>query len=112
MRAASGDALRWLDLGRFQTSTIMSDQVLVPEDDSVTVVLDNDFADLVDGLPTRIHLEALDVDLQLGHAHAPRPLQFLGTAHPAKPRYLKLIERWVRDGMRATPRSSVPPLRE
>jgi hypothetical protein len=42
----------------------MTDQVLIPEGDSSTVVLGDDWADLSDGVPVHMHLAAPSTDLE------------------------------------------------
>jgi hypothetical protein len=65
-RAASeARALRWLDTEAFETHTVMADQVLVADEGSVTTVLGDDWADLADGIPTQMHLAALQTFLQI-----------------------------------------------
>ena len=72
LHAAESDrALRSLELQNLESHTIMVDQVIVPESDSVTVVLGDDAAEIADGLPRRIHLAALDRDLQVRDGQLP-----------------------------------------
>jgi hypothetical protein len=61
--AATSDALRWLDIKAYQSHSVMVDQVLIAEDDSTTVVLGDDWADLSDGVPARMHLAGPATDL-------------------------------------------------
>jgi hypothetical protein len=63
LRSARAErASRLVDVEHYASATIMSDQLLV-SDTEQTVVLGDDYADVQDGLPSRVHLAALDRDL-------------------------------------------------
>lgn len=63
LRSAQAEpAARLVDVAHYASATIMSDQLLV-SDSEQTVVLGDDYADVQDGLPSRVHVAALDRDL-------------------------------------------------
>ena len=68
LRSAQADrASRLVDVDHLTSATIMSDQLLV-SDTETTVVLGDDYADVEDNLPVRLHLAGLGRDLD---AHDP-----------------------------------------
>lgn len=62
--AASSDALRWLDINAYKSHSIMVDQLLIPDERTPTVVLGDDWADLNEGIPARMHLAGPDTHLE------------------------------------------------
>lgn len=65
LRAASiGQAVRELDLRELHSHTLMNDQLVVPNEDSYTVVLGDDAVEVDHGLPRRIHLAAFGRELE------------------------------------------------
>jgi hypothetical protein len=68
LRSAQAErATRLIDVERFTSASIMSDQMLVNDAETI-VVLGDDYADVEGDLPVRVHLAALDRDLD---AHDP-----------------------------------------
>lgn len=66
LRSARAErASRLVDVQHFTSATIMSDQLLV-NDDEPTVVLGDDYAEIEGELPVRVHLAAFERDLD-GH---------------------------------------------
>ena len=66
LRGAAGDRpVRILDIQRLESYTIMADQLVVRDArrGRATVVLGDDFVDVEDGLPRRVHFDALNTDL-------------------------------------------------
>ena len=60
--AQAGEAARLVDIEHYTSATIMSDQLLVSDSEQI-VVLGDDYADVHEGLPGRVHLAALNRDL-------------------------------------------------
>jgi hypothetical protein len=60
--ARAGQATRLVDVEHYASATIMSDQMLV-SDNEQTVVLGDDYADVQDSLPSRVHVASLNRDL-------------------------------------------------
>ncbi|MET0341724.1 MAG: hypothetical protein ABW252_12035, partial [Polyangiales bacterium] len=63
--AAGGRPVRMLDLAKLESFSVMADQLVVPDAEAggATVLLGDDFVDIVDGRPARVHLSALGGDL-------------------------------------------------
>lgn len=84
--AAGGRPVRLLDLAKLESFSMMADQIVFPdaEPGSATVVLGDDYADIVDGHPARVHLSALNGDLvSVQHAVSPAAAAS-DRAHPAE----------------------------
>jgi hypothetical protein len=66
LRGAAGDRpVRLLDLTKLESFTLMADQLVVRGERGVaTVVLGDDYVEMEGGLPRRVHLAALHVDLE------------------------------------------------
>ena len=88
LRAAMGDRpVRLLDVTRLASFTLMSDQLLVRDEDSAraTVVLGDDYVEIVDGRPHRLHLAAIGGDLETVGKPSAVPVRADSfRAHPAK----------------------------
>lgn len=67
LRGAAGDrAVRVLDLTKLESFTLMADQLVVHGERGMsTVVLGDDYVDMEDGMPRRVHLAALHSDLEV-----------------------------------------------
>jgi len=88
LRAAMGNRpVRLLDLTRLESFTLMSDQLLVRDQDSgrATVVLGDDYVEILDGRPHRLHLAAIGGDLETVGTPGTVPVRADSfRAHPAK----------------------------
>ena len=65
---ANGRAVRLLDLGVLAQYAVTADQLAVPDARGGTVVLANDAIDIEEGMPKRLHLAALDADVDAASA--------------------------------------------
>lgn len=67
LRATENDRpVRVLDLQKLESHTMMADQLVVRDEKrGATVVLGDDFVDIEDGLPKRVHFAALGTDLDV-----------------------------------------------
>jgi hypothetical protein len=69
--AAGGRPVRLLDLGALAHHSVTADQMVVPDGDAATVLLASDVIDFENGSPRRLHLSALDENLDIIDARAP-----------------------------------------
>lgn len=67
LRGAAGERpVRVLDLTKLESFTLMADQLVVPgERGTATVVLGDDYVETEGGMPRRVHLAALQRDLEV-----------------------------------------------
>jgi hypothetical protein len=85
--SAAGRTVRLLDLGTLTSFTSTADQVATREGDAGTVVLGDDTSEMEQGMPTSLHLAALNVDLALDDP-AQTPSALLAVAGSTAPRGL------------------------
>lgn len=86
LRGTAGNRpVRLLDLAKLESFTVMADQLVVADAEAgaATVLLGDDYADIVDGRPVRVHLSALGGDLTAVEPAKPAAAAS-GRAHPAE----------------------------
>lgn len=87
MRGAEGNRpVRILDLSRLESHTMMADQLVVldAKRGKATVVLGDDFVDVEDGLPRRVHLASFNIDLDVVSPAASARIAGSTCANPAR----------------------------